>query len=210
MTTATSVEQLASSQYDRARHVLGRAFHDYPLMQYAMPDAARRLRGTTALYGAILSDCLRHGAVYGADNIAAVACWLPPGTGVPGFVRQLQAGILKLPLGFGLRGTQRLLAYDKIAQRLHHEYAPEPHWYLASLGVEPDRQRQGLGSRLLEPHLAQADRDGHACYLDTHRESNVRLYERHGFHVTWQGTAPGHPVTIWSMRRDASGAVAAG
>ena len=210
MTTATSVEQISSAQYDRARHVLGRAFHDYPLMHYAMPDAERRLRGTTALYGAILYDCLRYGSVYATDNVAAVACWLPPGTRVPGFLRQLRAGILGLPIGFGLRGTRRLLDYDKIAQRLHHEFAPESHWYLASLGVEPDRQRQGLGSRLLEPQLARADREGHPCYLDTHRESNVRLYERHGFRVTWQGTAPGHPVTIWSMRRDVQGSVATG
>lgn len=201
MTTASTVERLTWPEFDRARLVLGRAFHDYPLMQYAVRDTERRLRGTTALYGAILRDCLRHGEVFAADG-AAVACWLPPGTEMPNFARQVRAGMLGLPWRFGVRGFRRLLDYDKIAQRLHHQYAHKPHWYLAALGVEPDRQRQGLGSRLLEPQLARADRDGHVCYLDTHRESNVRLYERHGFRVMWEGTAPGHPVTVWSMRRD--------
>lgn len=203
MTTVSQVERLTTAQYERARLVLGRAFLDYPLMRYAMPDDARRLRATTSLYGAILSDCLSHGEVFGTAGCAAVACWLPPGTTVPGLARQLRAGIAALPFRFGVRGLRRLLDYDRVAVELHHRYAPEPHWYLAAIGVDTDRQRQGLGSRLLEPQLARADREGIPCYLDTHRESNVRLYERHGFRVTWEGPAPGHPVTVWSMRRDA-------
>ncbi len=202
VTTAAPLERLSTAEYDRARRVLSRAFVDYPLMQYAMPVASRRLRATTSLYGAILSDCLRHGEVFGVAETSAVACWLPPGTDVPGIARQIRAGMIALPFRFGVRGSRRLLDYDKIAVELHHRYAPEPHWYLAAIGVDMDRQRQGLGSQLLKPQLARADREGHVCYLDTHRESNVRLYERYGFRVMWEGPAPGHPVTVWSMRRD--------
>lgn len=201
MTTASAIERLSKAEFDQARTVLGRAFLEYPLMQYAVSDTAARLRGTTSLYGAILSDSLQHGEVFAAGGVAAVACWLPPGTGMPGLARQIRAGLLALPFRFGVRGLKRLLDYDKIAAELHHRYAPEPHWYLASIGVDPDRQRQGLGSRLLELHLARADREGQACYLDTHRESNVWLYQRHGFQVMWEGTAPGHPVKVWSMYR---------
>lgn len=202
LTTASAPKQLSKSEFHQARLVLGRAFHDYPLMQYAVPGASRRLRGTTSLYGAILADCLRHGEVFGAGGVSAVACWLPPGTKMPGLARQIRAGLLALPFRFGVRGLRRLLDYDKIATELHHRYAPEPHWYLAAIGVDPDRQRQGLGSRLLEPHLARADREQQACYLDTHLESNVRLYLRHGFRIMWEGPATGHPVTVWSMHRE--------
>ena len=33
----------------------------------------------------------------------------------------------------------------------------EPHWYLAFIGIEPDRQGQGLGEKLLAPVLKTAD-----------------------------------------------------
>lgn len=202
LTTAPAPQRLSKAEFHQARTVLGRAFLDYPLMQYAVSGASRRLRGTTSLYGAILTDCLQHGEVFGAGGAAAVACWLPPGTEMPGFARQVRAGLLALPFRFGPRGMRRLLDYDKIATELHHRYAPEPHWYLAAIGVDPDRQRQGLGSRLLEPQLARADHQQQACYLDTHRESNVQLYLRHGFRVMWEGPAPGHTVTVWSMYRE--------
>lgn len=198
----SSPRHLTTDQYEQARTVLSRAFFDYPLMQYTLPDESQRHRGVKSLYGAVLADCLRYGDVDSLDDVSAVACWLRPGTGMPGIIRQFRAGFLTLPFHFGLRGLQRLMAYGGIADKLHHQHAPEHHWYLAAIGVEPERQRQGFASRLLEPRLHQADRDGSICYLDTHLAGNVRLYERHGFRVMWEGPAPGHTLTIWSMRRE--------
>ena len=88
--------------------------------------------------------------------------------------------MLGLPFHFGPATFRRLLAYDAVTQRLHHQHAPMPHWYLAAIGVEPAYQGRGLGSALMRPILNRADGQHVACYLETHREDNVRLYERHG------------------------------
>jgi ribosomal protein S18 acetylase RimI-like enzyme len=198
---STAVTRLNRSELPRARATLGRAFFDYPLMAYALADDEPRAKAVTALYGAILLDCFRYGEVQIAAAGAGLACWLPPGVGVPGLWRQIRAGLLSLPFRFGRGGFDKLLAYDQVARRLHHDYAPMPHWYLAALGVDPDRQGQGIGSALLRPMLARADSTGTACWLDTHRERNVKLYERHGFETCECLTPPGHPVPVWGMLR---------
>ncbi len=180
---------------------MGRAFRDYNLMVYAQPAENRRARGVTTLYGAMLWDCLVRGEVYATRNFTGVAAWLRPGTDIPNFFQQVRAGMLRLPLGFGLRGFKRLLDYDEVGRRMHHQYAATPHWYLAAIAVEPEHQGRGIGSNLMAPLLAQADAEGVPCWLDTHQEQNVRLYQRHGFRVAERTVPRGHEIPVYGMLR---------
>ncbi len=180
---ADGMRRLQRADFPRAKAVLGRAFHDYNLMVYAQPQNGRRGPAVADLYGALLWDCLARGEAYADADFTGITAWLRPGTGIPNFWQQVQAGMLRLPLGFGLRGFRRLLDYDEVGRRMHHQYAREPHWYLAAIGVEPDLQGRRIGSRLMSPILAQADAQRASCWLDTHQEQNVRLYERHGFQI---------------------------
>ncbi len=197
------VVRLEAASYPLARTALARAFFDYNLMVYAAPRASRRAVGVDALYAAILFDCFRYGEVYVTHKVVGAACWLPPEVSIPSLVRQIRSGMLQLPLWFGLRWFRRLVAYDNMARRLHHDHAREPHWYLAAIGVEPEHQGQGVGSALMQPILARADQVGMPSYLETHQETNVRLYQRHGFEICEQAQVPGHPMPIWAMLRKA-------
>ena len=51
----------------------------------------------------------------------------------------------------------------------------------------------------MQPILERADSAQLPCYLETHRESNVRLYQRHGFEICRQAAVPGHPIPVWAM-----------
>jgi ribosomal protein S18 acetylase RimI-like enzyme len=195
------VRQIGLSDFDISEAVLGRAFFDYNLMVYAAPNDKRRAPATTLLYGAMLWDCLVRGEVYATADHSGIAAWLAPGAALPSFFQQARAGMLWLPWMFGLRGFMRLLAYDEVARRLHHQYAPEPHWYLAVIGVDPDRQGRGIGSRLMAPILARADADRTPCWLDTHQEQNVRLYQRHGFEIAERAAVRGHAIPVYGMLR---------
>lgn len=224
MATTAAIVRLETEQFRAARAALAAAFFDYEVMVYAAPDAGRR---AAAVYGAFVRDALRFGEVFAAgdgpaDRVRAangiaeadrvgiadgtgatngVACWLPPRRTTITLVRQARAGMWELPWRFGVRGFSRLLAYDAIAARLHHAYAAGPHWYLSALGVEPQRQGQGLGGALMQPILARADAQGLPCYLETHRPGNVQLYQRHGFQICCHTEEPGHPVLVWAMLR---------
>jgi len=202
---AANITRLATSQLKAAQKSLERAFLDYPLMVYAAPDARRRSRGVPMLYNAILRDALRYGEVYVSPKAEGVACWLPPGVPLPGTMREIRAGLLGLPFGFGWGGFQRLLEYGNWHTKLHHKYISGPHWFLATIGVEPAFQGRGIGGALLEAVTVKADAQRVPCYLETHREETVRLYERHGFVTTEIFQVEGRPVPVWAMLRPTRG-----
>jgi ribosomal protein S18 acetylase RimI-like enzyme len=187
-------------QFAAARVILTRAFIDYPLMKYANVRLARRRPGVATLYGAIVRDSLRHGEVHVSAGVEGACCWLPPGVGLPALARQVRSGMLGLPFDFGWAGFQRLVNFDELQRRLHERHAIGPHWFLATIGVDPAHQGRGIGSALLAPALARADEQRTSCYLETHADDNVRLYERHGFRVMEHIENPAS-VPLWAMLR---------
>jgi ribosomal protein S18 acetylase RimI-like enzyme len=54
-------------------------------------------------------------------------------------------------------------------------------WYLSIVAVAPQAQGRGLGARLLEPTLAEADAASAVCYLETFGTRSLHFYERLGF-----------------------------
>ena len=197
-----TVIPLANQHFEQARLVMGRAFEDYPLLRYVMPDDRRRLHVANALYGAVIHYCLRYGESFTTEAIEGAACWLPPERPFPTFWRMTRVGMLRLPFQFGWTGYGRLEAFDRVATRVHHEHTPGPHWYLWAIGVAPERQGQGLGASLMRPILARADADRLPCYLETHKQANTLIYARSGFRIVSESSVPGHPGTIWGMLRD--------
>jgi GNAT superfamily N-acetyltransferase len=75
-------------------------------------------------------------------------------------------------------------------------------WYLSILGVSPHAQGQGLGSRLLQPTLLEADRAGIPCYLETFSRRNIPFYERLGFVRLAAYLEPVTEVEYWIMVRE--------
>jgi len=77
-----------------------------------------------------------------------------------------------------------------------------PCWYLFLLGVEPSRQRQGLGGELMRPMLELAEIERVACYLETENQHNVAFYRKHGFDVIVNGEEAGATgVRFWTFSR---------
>ena len=77
----------------------------------------------------------------------------------------------------------------------------ESAWYLSIVGVTPSAQGQGIGSRLIEPTLAEADDAGVDCYLETFDYRNPRFYQRLGFSAVGSHAEPVTGATYTIMRR---------
>lgn len=106
-------------------------------------------------------------------------------------------------IGTGWRGLERYSVYDQHVSPLHPR---EPHLYLWVLGVEPGAQGRGIGSAFLRALGERADRERWPAYLETDRETSVRLYQRHGFVIENELTiAPLGGVKTWTMRRSPGG-----
>jgi GNAT superfamily N-acetyltransferase len=175
----------------------------YPTFVHVFPDPARRAVALRVFFTATVRDALAAGRVDAAvagGRLLGVAVWLPPGAFPWSVGRQLRAAPAMLRVLAVAPGRFRtFLGLGGNAARLHPR---DPHWNLETMGIVPDAQGRGVGTRLLGPGLARADRDGLACYLTTARRENVRFYGRLGFEVEHDALplAPGGP-TSWGMRR---------
>jgi ribosomal protein S18 acetylase RimI-like enzyme len=189
----------------RVAALLARAFHEDPLMCYAIPDARQRRHLLSWLIGLNVRDGCGYGEVYTTPGSEAAAVWLPPGRTRRTPWRMLRAGMLAAPLRVRWSILRRLAAVEAHAQALHERYAPQPHWYLAQLGVEPAQQRQGIASRLLQPMLAHLDAQALPGYLETENAANVAFYEHCGFRVIAEDAGLPAGLHIWAMLRAAAG-----
>jgi ribosomal protein S18 acetylase RimI-like enzyme len=135
-------------------------------------------------------------------SLVGVACWVVPEDGQITYWRLVQTGLLAFPARLWLATLRRMCDCESYASGLRERYAPHPHWYLWGLGVLPSQQGNGVGTALLRMGTTQADEEGLACYLETHKTENVAFYARRGFQVAYEGELPGNGPPVWAMIRE--------
>ncbi len=194
---------LLENQIDRAGHLLARAFQDDPLNIYALPDERERARLNPTYFSAFV----RYGHVAGEvwtmeGSLDGVAIWLPPGgVDIQSDLAE-QAGITSLPSILGVEPVDRKRNVFDYLDMLHRRDVQGPHWYLTIIGIEPNRQRQGVGSALLQPVLSRADAEGLPCYLETLNATNIPFYARHGFKIVVEDVEPKSGLRFWTFQRE--------
>ena len=113
----------------------------------------------------------------------------------------MSAGVVRLAAADVDGAARTRFEGAAVVEEVLEQHVPLPRWYLGVLGVDPDRQSQGWGARLMKPILDRADADGLPVSLETMREGNVAYYGRHGFEVAATVALPGGGPTCWVMRR---------
>jgi ribosomal protein S18 acetylase RimI-like enzyme len=194
---------LKPSQKKQAARVLARAFHDYPQITFYYPDPLRRMHFLGWYLGCLVNYGLLYGEVNTTPDIAGVICWLPPGQTHYTLWRYIRSGFILTPWKMGQENYQRSEACEKYAMQMHRELVPGPHYYLWAVVVDPDHQRKGVGSCLIQPGLDRADARGLPVYLETHNEKNVAYYQRFGFRLARSAVVPGYGLPFWCMIREA-------
>ena len=180
--------------------VLARAFDDDPLSLYLFGGPGRRRRGLTRFFALQLRHIyIGRGEVWTTADRAGAALWAPPTMPRPG-VMDLARILPVIPYlsvwGRKTPDVVRLLAaYERARPR-------ETHWYLGTLGTDPDRQGHGVGSALLGTVLDRLDAEGVPAYLESSKERNLAFYARHGFQVTGTIVTPRGGPTLWLMWRE--------
>jgi GNAT superfamily N-acetyltransferase len=201
---AFEIVPLRASQVAPVAAMLTRAFWNDPQMRWLLPEDADRARVLPWLLETSVRYALRAGEAWTTPALSGLALWLPPGTRPPGLVATLRTGALAAPVKLGWQRFVRFTTLTARADQLRKRLLPRPHWHLAGLGVDPDMQRQGIGSALLQPTLRKADAAGAACYLETYTAANVAFYARHGFKVLANEVLLDGAPPIWAMARIAS------
>ena len=161
-----SVIVLSEDRVAEAAKLLVSAFAEDPILLHFLPDLDKRRRFFGLLMNDLIRSHLREGTVFGlagTGKLDAVAVWGPPNPAEPSAKDKERSE----------RTVQELLAIDEDAANgimsvIHGVEAfhpKEPHWHLFFVGVAPGRQRQGLGSALIEQVHQVADASRMPCYL---------------------------------------------
>ena len=176
----TTIESLKSLEFVEAAELLSRAFLTDPMAQALLRDKSYRAEKILARVFRLMLDvlpakmmCIRDGT-----RIVAVMRMAAPGKCQPAGKQMVRA----IPeLLVATRSMMpRIISYLSLLKK--HDPA-DRHWHLSLFAVDPDSQRKGMGTHMLDYFCNYVDSLGESAYLETNKASNVRLYERFSFTV---------------------------
>lgn len=189
--------------------VLGRAFFDDPVFRWLQPDPVRRAATLPGFFAAFARHHFLAGGgvevaqsasdVGGATLIGGATLWDPPGRAVKPSLREIAV----VPAAIrAFRG--RLSAAVDLVEKMKAVHPEEPHWYLATIGSDPQVRGGGFGAALMRSRLDRCDAEYAPAYLESSNPDNIGYYERFGFVVTGEiVTGDGGPslFPMWRQPR---------
>ena len=173
---------------------IAEAFLVLDATRWLVSDDAKREAVMTDNFEIIVGHALRHGLVFGTEDQAGVAVWLPS-VGEPLPPPEDYDARLEAACG---EWTPRFVHLDELFAANHPH---QDHHHLALLAVRPDQQGQGVGSALLRHHHAWLDANGVPAYLEASSEISRNLYARHGYRVSEPFRLP-DGTAFWPMWRE--------
>jgi ribosomal protein S18 acetylase RimI-like enzyme len=179
---------------------LAAAFAVDPVFAWFSRDDGRRDIARATFFHYLLSErVIGVGEVQRPCTGGAAAVWMPSESlGPSSMLKELRA----LPVLLGLTGWSRFVRLLQLREAMdRHHPMDRPHAYLFFLGVTPEAQGHGVGSRLLKAKTDHLDAVRRPAFLETATARNVDFYRRHGFEVVAEyRPAPDGPVN-WGMWR---------
>ncbi|MFC1905527.1 GNAT family N-acetyltransferase [Chloroflexota bacterium] len=202
-TELDDILRLNKSHINQAVKVLAEAFQNYPLFNYYYDDELTKNQITHHFLSIAIFSGMRYGEIYATShNFEGVAVWIPSDKYPMTLLRLLCSVPLSILFSFGRYGSNKMRHLGGYIDEIHQRLAPFKHWYLWTVGVEPQYQGKGHASKLLRPMLARIDKEGLQCYLETLDKQNVPIYEHLGFKVVDKANVHNTSFTNWAMLRE--------
>lgn len=191
-----AIEPAKQSDIPKAAFLLSRAFLPTPIIATVFQGTEERKRRSVEAFFKSAISGTRGRLLVARDNNEIVGvmgiadCPRPR----PTTLKRL----LRLPIN--IMTSRSDIARFRRTMATWAKYDPkEPHCHFGPFAVLPERQGQGVGSRLLK-HLCQhVDQRDQPCYLETETYKNVLIYEHFGFSVIREVPVLGLPT--WMMWR---------
>ena len=196
---AGSVVRAELSELDALSQTLARSFHTAPLFRWLLADQADPAAKLLVSMRALLRVALAR-SDHRVDTIGdgtGVAIWF----GADRWRFTKRESVRLLPSAIETYGKRLPLA-GKTSTMIEAAHPTEPHRYLSYIGVDPERQGQGIGTDLLAAATASCDRDGVPAYLENLDPRNAPLYERFGFVDRGPISLPNGAPIVTAMWRD--------
>lgn len=162
--------------------MLAQSFRDNKSVQYLIPPNKSRWRRIKRLMAYSFDICSRFGYVWLSDDKKACALVVYPDRKRT----SLQSIWWNVKLVLTCIGLARIGKAMKREAAVGRQHPSAPFCYLWFIGVQPNDQNKGVGSRLLQELIAWARSEERMIYLETSTQKNLPWYQKHGFEVYHQ------------------------
>jgi len=185
-------------EHTRAIEILSEAFADDPMIKYILKEKGREY--VKKIYGVMFKAYSAKGnAYFDSPDMNGMILWIDSEED-PGLGAWIRSGALKM-LTFPARSLDRLMKVGRVVSKLHKECIQNQHLHLILLAVLPRKQRMGIGKKVMNFFIREADSRGLPGYLETQNPSNVGFYESFGFSVAREVEISSE-LKSWSMIRN--------
>ncbi|WP_420628205.1 GNAT family N-acetyltransferase [Candidatus Leptofilum sp.] len=193
----TELRNLSVGEHHLIGDIIGDSFADDPVNQWIF----RSQTSIANFYRMVAKKLyLQKGYGHVMEDGSGGTLWLPPG--VKKFIPVWNSVDIAASMIWhgGLYTPLRGMGVD---DALADKKPTEPHYFLFAIGVRPALQGQGIGTKLMQVGLEQADSERKPAYLESSKESNIPFYNQFGFEVV-EKIDPGKGCpALWLMWREA-------
>ena len=192
----TELRNLSTDEHKMIGDIIGDSFADDPVNRWVFGGES----GLSDYYSMVAKKLyLKNGYGHVMDNGSGGTLWLPPG--VKKYVPlwnsiDIAASMVKHG---GISSIVRGIAVDEFLVR---KKPTEPHYYLFAIGTRPSYQGKGIGGKLMEAGLEQANAKGMPAYLESSKKSNIPFYRKFGFEVIEEVIPAKGCPPLWLMWRE--------
>jgi GNAT superfamily N-acetyltransferase len=194
--TIKDLYQVTSKDFKATSDMLGDAFREDPIWKDIMKNQEKRFPHT---FGVPTKYGLKYGKIYApTSDIEAAAVWIGPPYIDMTIWRIFRSGAFSVAMKLGLKIAFLVSkVFDQLVKDRQRLMKGE-YLYLNALGVSPEKQGTGLGSKLVKAMIENLDPQ-YPIYLETESERNVRFYEKLGFKVLNTIEVPTLNLPMWEM-----------
>jgi ribosomal protein S18 acetylase RimI-like enzyme len=190
--STSTVYQIDQASAEAAFSVLVLAFAADPAARWSWPRPEDYLQNLPRLARAFGGESFALGTADAIDGLAGVALWLPPGIKSD---EDALSTLFKSTVPASIQADA-----DGVFEQMASFHPREPHWYLPLIGVDPARQGQQLGDKLMAHALVRCDADRLPAYLESSNPRNLGFYRRHGFESLGKIQVGSSPTIVPMLR----------
>ncbi len=159
--------------------ILLKSFDTNQSVNFVAKQDSKRLDRIKMLMEYAFEVCFMSGEVYLSEDKKSCALLLYPDRKST----NLKSIVWNTKLAFNCIGITRIAKVLKRESLIKKHHPKTPMCYLWFLGVYPDHQKQGIGSKLLKAVIQKSIEERRDIYLETSTLTNIPWYQKFNFKI---------------------------
>jgi ribosomal protein S18 acetylase RimI-like enzyme len=178
--------RLSNKDIKKATEVYARAYSKITLYEKALEDVEDKWLVLKLFFEIPIRFGLKYGFVYApSEQLEGISIWIPYEKADMNMWRMIRSGGFKNTFKLVKNGRNFLdsmKGFSQLDKDRHKNMAGKKYLHLMSIAIDPEYQRKGIGSKLLEAMFENTDNCGYSTYVSADPD-NVNFYKKHGFKV---------------------------